>query len=97
MMQLSLYNGNFGYGLSYTTFEYSNLRVNHPSFTATDELQFSVDVTNTGKRVGKEAVMLFSSDHGCFSRSRKPQTACFQKSRIATRRNTNRYFNYQSQ
>ena len=52
----------FGYGLSYTTFEYSNLRVNHPSFTATDELQFSVDVTNTGKLVGKEAVMLFSSD-----------------------------------
>lgn len=48
--------------MSYTTFEYSNLRVNHPSFTATDELQFSVDVTNTGKLVGKEAVMLFSSD-----------------------------------
>lgn len=52
----------FGYGLSYTTFEYSNLRVNHTSFTATDELQFSVDVTNTGNRVGKETVMLFSSD-----------------------------------
>jgi beta-glucosidase len=48
--------------MSLTTFEYSNLRVNHPSFTATDELQFSVDVTNTGKLVGKEAVMLFSSD-----------------------------------
>ena len=52
----------FGYGLSYTTFEYSNLRVNVPSFTAADELQFSVDVTNTGSRIGKETVMLFSSD-----------------------------------
>ena len=52
----------FGYGLSYTTFKYSNLRVSKPSFTAADELVFTVDVTNTGSRVGKEAVMLFSSD-----------------------------------
>lgn len=52
----------FGYGLSYTTFEYSNLKTNNTAFTAEDQLQFSIDVTNTGTRVGKEAVMLFSRD-----------------------------------
>lgn len=52
----------FGYGLSYTTFEYSNLKVNQPSFNANDELVFTVDVKNTGNRVGKESVLLFSSD-----------------------------------
>lgn len=52
----------FGYGLSYTTFAYSNLKVDKPAFTAEDELTFTVDVKNTGKRVGKESVLLFTSD-----------------------------------
>ena len=52
----------FGFGLSYTTFSYSSFKVNKESFTADDELVFSVDVTNTGSMAGKEAVMLFSSD-----------------------------------
>lgn len=52
----------FGYGLSYTTFEYSNLKVNKPNFSADDELIFTVDVKNTGNRIGKESVLLFSSD-----------------------------------
>lgn len=52
----------FGYGLSYTTFAYSNLRVDKPNFTADDVLTFTVDVKNTGNRVGKESVLLFSSD-----------------------------------
>ena len=52
----------FGYGLSYTTFEYSNFKVNKPSFTAENELVFTVDVKNTGALAGKEAVMLFSRD-----------------------------------
>lgn len=52
----------FGYGLSYTTFKYSNLKVNKPSFTADDDLIFTVDVKNTGNRAGKESVLLFSSD-----------------------------------
>ena len=52
----------FGYGLSYTTFEYSNLRADKTSFTASDVLTVSVDVKNTGSRVGKEAVLLYSSD-----------------------------------
>ena len=52
----------FGYGLSYTTFEYSNLKVDKASFTADDILTVSVDVKNTGNRAGKEAVLLYSSD-----------------------------------
>jgi beta-glucosidase len=52
----------FGYGLSYTTYEYSNLKVDKYSFTADDVLTVSVDVKNTGSRAGKEAVLLYSSD-----------------------------------
>ncbi len=52
----------FGYGLSYTTFEYSNLKVDKTQFTASDVLTVSVDVKNTGSRAGKEAVLLYTSD-----------------------------------
>ena len=52
----------FGYGLSYTTYEYSNLRIDRTSFTADDVLTVTVDVKNTGSRAGKEAVLLYSSD-----------------------------------
>ena len=52
----------FGEGLSYTTFSYSNLTVDKTEFSKDDILHFSVDVTNTGERSGKETVMLFSSD-----------------------------------
>lgn len=52
----------FGYGLSYTTFAYSNFKVDKPDFTADDVLTFTVDVKNIGNRVGKESVLLFSSD-----------------------------------
>ena len=52
----------FGYGLSYTTYEYSNLKVDKASFTADDVLTVSVDVKNTGSCAGKEAVLLYSSD-----------------------------------
>lgn len=52
----------FGYGLSYTTFAYSNLKVDKSNFSAADELTFTVDVTNTGNVAGKESVLLFSSD-----------------------------------
>ena len=52
----------FGYGLSYTTFEYSNLRASKTQFTADDVLTVSVDVRNTGSRAGKEPVLLYSSD-----------------------------------
>lgn len=52
----------FGYGLSYTTYAYRNLRVDRTEFVASDELVFSVDVTNTGKVEGKESVLLYSKD-----------------------------------
>ena len=52
----------FGYGLSYTTYEYSNLKVSASEFTSEDVLTVSVDVKNMGNRVGKEAVLLYSSD-----------------------------------
>ena len=52
----------FGYGLSYTTFEYSNLKVDKADFVAGDIINVSIDVTNTGDLIGKEAVLLFSSD-----------------------------------
>ena len=52
----------FGTGLSYTTFDYNNLRVDKEHFTKNDVLRVSIDVTNTGKRAGKESVLLFSSD-----------------------------------
>ena len=52
----------FGYGISYTTYEYSNLKVDKAAFTADDVLTVTVDVKNTGSRAGKEAVLLYSSD-----------------------------------
>jgi len=52
----------FGYGLSYTTFEYANLKVDKSQFSADDVLNISVDVKNTGSCAGKEAVLLYSSD-----------------------------------
>lgn len=52
----------FGFGLSYTTFEYSNLRAAQSEFRSGDELVFTVDVKNTGSRAGKESVLLFTSD-----------------------------------
>ena len=52
----------FGYGLSYNKYTYSNFKVDRTEFTADDELTFTVDVKNEGTRVGKESVLLFSSD-----------------------------------
>ena len=52
----------FGYGISYTTYEYSNLKVDKSKFTADDVLTVTVDVKNTGSKAGKEAVLLYSSD-----------------------------------
>lgn len=52
----------FGEGLSYTSFEYSDLKLDKQSFGPDDELNFTVTVRNTGDREGSEAVLLFSSD-----------------------------------
>jgi beta-glucosidase len=52
----------FGYGLSYTTFTYSEIKLNKASFTPRDNLQISVNVTNSGKRTGEEVVQLYVRD-----------------------------------
>lgn len=52
----------FGYGLSYTAFDYSNLRVDKKKFKDTDTVTVTVDVTNTGKMAGKEVVQLYVAD-----------------------------------
>lgn len=52
----------FGFGLSYTSYAYSNLKVDKSSFAPGDVITVSVDVTNTGSVEGKESVLLYSSD-----------------------------------
>lgn len=52
----------FGHGLSYTTFEYGNVRTDKASLTQRGRLTVSVDVTNTGSRAGREVVQLYVAD-----------------------------------
>ena len=53
----------FGHGLSYTSYEYSNLKVDRTEFTSEDVIKVTVNVKNVGEVAGKESVLLFSSDH----------------------------------
>jgi beta-glucosidase len=53
----------FGDGLSYTTFSYENLKLSKSEIGPNDVLEVSIEVKNTGNRAGKEAVLLFVSDH----------------------------------
>jgi beta-glucosidase len=52
----------FGYGLSYTTFEYSNLKISASKISPSETLTLSIDVTNTGNFDGKEVVQLYIRD-----------------------------------
>jgi beta-glucosidase len=52
----------FGTGLSYTTFAYSNLKIDKTTITDSEDVAVSVTVTNTGKIAGKESVLLYLSD-----------------------------------
>lgn len=52
----------FGYGLSYTTYKYSNLKLSSKNLTGKENITVSVDVTNTGNRTGKESVLMYVSD-----------------------------------
>lgn len=59
----------FGYGLSYTSFAYSNLRADRPGYAIGEPVTLSVNVTNTGKRAGDEVVQLYvHQKHGASSR-----------------------------
>ena len=53
---------DFGYGLSYTTFEYSNLRLSSKRILPTESLEVMFDITNTGKYKGDEVVQLYTHD-----------------------------------
>lgn len=53
---------DFGHGLSYTTFEYSNLRISSEVLEPNGKINISITVKNTGPRVGKEVVMVYTSD-----------------------------------
>jgi len=55
----------FGFGLSYTDFSYSNLRISSQSVTKSDPVQVSIIVKNTGKKAGAEVVQLYVSDKEC--------------------------------
>lgn len=69
----------FGFGLSYTSFEYSNLRLSSNEITTNDVIKVSIDVKNTGKLTGKEVVQLYLSDlYGSVSRPNK-QLKGFEK------------------
>lgn len=52
----------FGFGLSYTTFKYSDMQVSRKEFNGNQDINVSIKITNIGKREGKESVLLFSSD-----------------------------------
>jgi beta-glucosidase len=52
----------FGYGLSYTTFQLSNLRADKTSMTRDGKISFTINVKNTGKRAGAEVVQLYIHD-----------------------------------
>ena len=83
---IEYYDGNyyqplwpFGFGLSYTTFEYSNLKISSQEITENDELIVKIDVKNTGNRAGKEVVQLYLTDlYGSVTRPNK-QLKAFEK------------------
>ena len=54
----------FGYGLSYTTFEFANAKADKKDYAADDTITVTVDVKNTGKADGKEVVQLYASKTG---------------------------------
>jgi beta-glucosidase len=72
----------FGYGLSYTTFQYSNLKLSTKKMTANQNIEVSVDITNTGKYQGEEVVQLYLRDK--FASSVRPvkELKDFQKIKL---------------
>jgi beta-glucosidase len=57
----------FGHGLSYTTYEYSNLRLGKSSIKDTEKLEVTADITNTGRMAGKEIIQLYvGPKNDCF-------------------------------
>ncbi len=74
---------SFGYGLSYTSFEYSNMKVSKDQFGVNDTLKVSADVKNTGKTEGKEVVQLYVNDE--YSSTTTPVMALKKFKKISLR------------
>jgi beta-glucosidase len=73
----------FGYGLSYTTFEYANLKLDRSSIKAGEPVKVTVDVRNTGRRPGDEVVQLYVSDVAASVTRPVKQLRGFQRVTIA--------------
>ena len=69
----------FGFGLSYTTFAYSNFTVNGPTLPVGQPVQFSVDVTNTGDVMGEEVVQLYVENNAADVWMPKKELKGFEK------------------
>ncbi|RLC60767.1 MAG: hypothetical protein DRI48_11545, partial [Chloroflexi bacterium] len=72
----------FGHGLSYTTFEYNNLKVGAAEYDSPEGIQVSVDVTNTGARAGKEVVQLYVRDVASTLARPEKELKAFHKVRL---------------
>jgi beta-glucosidase len=73
----------FGYGLSYTTFEYSDLKVDKTFMTDQETVNVSISVTNTGDRYGKEAIQLYIADHESSVARPEKELKAFKKVSLA--------------
>ena len=80
----------FGFGLSYTTFEYSNLRDSAPSVNAAGEVSVSVDVRNTGAVAGDEVVQLYVKHVDSAVERPARELRGFERISLAARRNAHR-------
>ena len=79
MEMIIIHFGHLVIGLSYTTFEYSNLKISSQEITENEELIVKIDVKNTGNRAGKEVVQLYLTDmFGSVTRPNK-QLKAFEK------------------
>lgn len=72
----------FGYGLSYTTYEYKNLRLAKDKLTKDEEIRFSIDITNTGNMDGDETVQVYLTDLYCRITQSEKQLKAFQRMHV---------------
>ena len=78
----------FGYGLSYTTFEYSNLRVSAAQLDAHGEVTISMDLRNTGSRLGDEVVQMYVSHQGSKVERAREELKGFQRVSLQSQKKT---------
>ena len=69
----------FGHGLSYTTFDYSNLKLSSSQIASDGQVTVQVDVKNSGKRAGDEVVQLYVHDGDASVKRPKEQLAGFER------------------